>query len=218
MDRNITAVVFDMDGLMFNTEDLYDQVGQQLLERRGLSFTLELKLQMMGLPGGRAFEVMIQQCGLTDSVQQLQEESDRIFVDLLPNQIAKMPGLDSLLQHLEDNRIPKAVATSSHQQFADTALGVFELGPRFKFVLTAEDVIHGKPHPDIYLLAAARLGIPPAEMLVLEDSLTGSRAAVAAGAYTVAVPSSHTRHLSFEHADIVISSLDSPVLREILKR
>ena len=97
----IQAVAFDMDGLMFNTEDLYDQVGQILLERRGLQFSHELKMMMMGRPGTTAFDIMIAECNLDDSAAALQEESDQIFQDLLPAGIKTMPGLVKLLDHLE---------------------------------------------------------------------------------------------------------------------
>ncbi len=212
MSIEIQAVVFDMDGLMFNTEDLYDQVGQQLLERRGQRFTRELKMQMMGLPGTKAFEVMIEQCELNDTADQLQSECDELFVDLLPDQIAMMPGLADLMDFLEQKGLPKAVATSSHQQFANRALGMFNLGPRFDFVLTSEDVQNGKPHPEVYQLAAKRLNVEPTQMLVLEDSLTGSRAASASGAFTVAVPTLHSQGCDFSHVDLVVSSLESESL------
>ena len=75
----LQAIVFDMDGLMFNTEDLYNLAGQQLLAPRGQEFTRELKLAMMGLPGQEAFSVMIERCGLDDSVEQLKSETDEIF-------------------------------------------------------------------------------------------------------------------------------------------
>ena len=170
----IEAVAFDMDGLMFNTEDLYDQVGQTLLQRRGLSFTRQLKHAMMGLPGPEAFQVMRQRCDLEDSVEQLQNETDEIFEKLLPAEIRLMPGLQILLETLERSGIPKAVATSSHRQFASRALGCFELEPRFEFILTSDDIVNGKPHPEIYMTAASRFGVEPSAMLVLEDSYTGS--------------------------------------------
>ena len=207
MQTKIRAVVFDMDGLMFNTEDLYDQVGDILLQRRGLSYSLELKLEMMGLPGPEAFQVMKDRCGLSDSVSELQQETDVIFQSLLPDQIAKMPGLDDLLERIEKVALPKAVATSSHRQFAKQALGFFDLQPRFEFVLTGDDVDKGKPNPDIYLLAADKLNVRPSEMLVLEDSKVGSTAAKAAGAYTVAVPTRHSLDADFSHVDFVASSL-----------
>lgn len=185
----IRAVTFDMDGLMFNTEDLYDIVGETLLNRRGQSFTTELKLAIMGLPGPKAFAVMKDRCGLDDPIDALAEECEQLFQDLLPARIEMMPGLEELLELLESNGIPKGIATSSHARFAERALGLFDLKPRFEFVLTCESVENGKPHPEVYLTAARRLNVAPAEMLVLEDSVHGSNAAIAAGAVTIAVPS-----------------------------
>ncbi|MFT5301672.1 MAG: HAD superfamily hydrolase (TIGR01509 family) [Mariniblastus sp.] len=211
----IQAVAFDMDGLMFNTEDLYDQVGQVLLERRGQEFTLDLKLEMMGLPGRVAFEIMRKRCQLSESVEQLQAETNEIFHGILPAEIATMPGLETLLGVIEGLNLPKAVATSSHRKFATEALGYFELEPRFEFVLTSEDVTQGKPHPEIYLTAAARLGVEPQNLLVLEDSHTGSTAASAAGAFTIAVPTSHSLALDFSHVDRVASRLDDPLVLEL---
>ena len=204
----ITAVAFDMDGLMFNTEDLYDQVGQMLLDHRGQTFTPALKLEMMGLPGPVAFEVMRKRCGIEDSVEQLQSEADQIFSGLLPAEIKTMPGLENILAKLENLNIPKVVATSSHRRFAEQALGHFNLQPRFESVLTAEDVTHGKPHPEIYLTAASRMRVEPQSMLVLEDSQTGSTAAVAAGAFTIAIPTRHSLGMDFSHVHRVVDRLD----------
>ena len=212
----IHAVVFDMDGLMFNTEDLYDEVGEILLSRRGQSFTLELKLAMMGLPGRVAFGVMKERTGLTETVEELQQETDAIFKTLMPERIEKMPGLDQLLTLIESAGFPKAVATSSHRQFAEKALGMFSLQPRFEFVLTGDDVTNGKPAPDIYLMAANKLSIEPKNMLVLEDSHIGSRAAAAAGAVVVAVPTTHSASCDFSHVDSVANGLSDPLIANLL--
>ena len=212
----ILAVVFDMDGLMFNTEDIYNQVGAAVLRRRGHEFTLELKLKMMGLPGHKAYQVMREHCGLDDSIEQLAAESDALFLDLLDQQICMMPGLAELLLHLEQAGLAKAVATSSSRQLAERALGRFDLIHRFQFVLTGDDVQNGKPAPDIYLLAAEKLGHPPANLLVLEDSPTGSRAGVAAGTVTVAVPNEHTADADFSHVSHRAGSLQDPLIYDLV--
>lgn len=201
------AVVFDMDGLMFNTEDMYTLAGEELLRRRGLEFTTELKNEMMGMRPQPAFERMIAACCLRESWQELAEESNRIFLDLLDGRLAPMPGLMELLDALERAKIPKAVCTSSTRELVLACLRPFDLAKRFEFVLVAEDVVHGKPHPEIYLTAAQRLGVPPAEMLVLEDSENGCRAAAAAGVYTVAVPGEHSLEHDFSMASLVIDGL-----------
>ncbi|MEM7457110.1 MAG: HAD family phosphatase [Planctomycetota bacterium] len=214
-DRKIRAVVLDMDGTMFNTEDLYNIVGEQMLAPRGHEFTLELKHKMMGLPGTKAFDVMIEHCNLDDSAETLRQECDELFM-ALEDRIETMPGLDWLLGRIEEIGLPKAVATSSHRQFADHALGKFDLLERFEFVLAGGDVENGKPHPDIYIEAARRLSVEPAEMLVLEDSFTGSTAAAASGALTIAVPTHHSLCRDFSHADHVASSLDDAIIRALL--
>ena len=217
-DTTYQAVAFDMDGLMFNTEDLYDEVGDTLLQRHGQRFTRQLKLEMMGRPGQEALAIMKQRCKLPQSVEELREEVKQIFSVLLPGRIEMMPGLDVLLNFLEQHKIPKCVATSSHRQFATEALGSFELEPRFEFVLTADDVQNGKPDPEVYLAAAQRMGINTEQLLVLEDSTIGSRAAVAAGAFTIAVPTAHSIGGDFSHVGYVAESLLDPVIQDFLKR
>jgi HAD superfamily hydrolase (TIGR01509 family) len=201
------AVTFDMDGLMFNSEDVYTLAGSELLSRRGLKFTPELKDAMMGLPPQKAFEAMIDHHALTEPWHEIAVESNEIFLGLLDQHLATMPGLMELLDALERAAIPKAIATSSSRRLADACLGPFDLPRRFSFILTCEDITNGKPDPEIYLLAAKRHGIPPREMLVLEDSQNGCRAASAAGAFTVAVPGDHSRRQDFSCASLVIDSL-----------
>jgi HAD superfamily hydrolase (TIGR01509 family) len=201
------AVVFDMDGLMFNTEDMYTLTGEELLRRRGCEFTAELKQLIMGLRPQPAFERIIAHCGLTETWEELAVESNRVFLDLLDGRLAPMPGLMQLLDTLERAGIPKAVCTSSTRELVAACLRPFNLQKRFDFVLVAEDIVHGKPHPEIYITAARRFGVPPAQMLVLEDSENGCRSAAAAGAYVVAVPNEHTRQHDFGMASLLIDSL-----------
>lgn len=213
----IKAVTFDMDGLMFNTEDLYDIVGEQLLGRRGLEFTTELKMRMMGLPGPEAFAVMKDYCGIDEPIETLAQECDVLFETLLPEKIQTMPGLEQLLDLLESRQIPKGIATSSHRRMATRALGSFDLEPRFDFVLTAESVTRGKPDPEVYLTAAKKHGVEPAQMLVLEDSIHGSNAGVAAGATTIAVPSRRVDSGQFGSVYAICESLADEAILELIR-
>jgi HAD superfamily hydrolase (TIGR01509 family) len=213
----IRAVVFDLDGLMFNTEDLYDQTGSEVLRRRGCEFTSVLRQKMMGRPGRDALRIMIEMHGLDDTVEQLQKESEQIFRSLLDTDLAPMPGLLDLLDRLEAVGRPKAIATSSRREIVDRMLAQFDFPPRFEFVLTSDDVTQGKPHPEVFLTAAERFGVAPAEMLVLEDSENGCRAAVAAGAVTVAVPSGHSRRHTFQGAALVAGNLSDSGIARLLR-
>lgn len=207
---HIKAVAFDLDGLMFNTEELYEEVGGELLRRRGKVCTRELLDQMMGRPGRVALQIMIDFHGLDATVEQLQAETDEIFGGLLAQRLEPMPGLMRLLEAMETHNLPKAIATSSRRHFAEKALAKFDLEPRFAFLLTSDDVQQGKPHPEVYLTTASRLNCQPREMLVLEDSQNGCAAAVAAGAFAVAVPGEQSANHTFDGAQLIADGLADP--------
>ncbi|HWB08755.1 MAG TPA: HAD family phosphatase [Pirellulales bacterium] len=211
------AAVFDLDGLLFNTEELYQQVGSELLRRRGHEFGAELLHAMMGRPARVSLQMMIDYHALEDTVETLAEETAEIFPAILDERLAFMAGAPELLAALEEAGVPKAVATSSGRRFTRDVLGRFELEPRFEFLLTAEDVVEGKPHPEIYLKAAARFGVQPAKIVVFEDSQNGCRAAVAAGARAIAVPGGHSRSHDFTGAALVAETLADRRIYELLR-
>jgi HAD superfamily hydrolase (TIGR01509 family) len=210
------AVVFDLDGLMFNTEHLYRLVGGEVLRRRGKEYDEALFKAMMGRPARVALQIMIDWHGLDATVAQLEQENAEIFPPILDAQLAPMPGLADLLGALEAAGIPKAIATSSRRAFVANLLGRQGWLDRFAFWLTAEDVTNGKPDPEIYLSAAKRLELSPASVLVLEDSQTGCRAAVDAGTFAVAVPGDHSRDHEFPGAKFIAEGLADPRIRSAL--
>jgi len=150
------------------------------------------------------------------SIETLATETREIFASLLDTRLETMPGAIALVDTLVQRDIPRGVATSSGPDFAHDVLGRVGLRDRFGFILTSADVIHGKPHPEIYETAAARLGTQPASMLVFEDSENGCRAAVAAGAVVVAVPGGHSRRHDFTGARFIAESLADPRIRGLL--
>jgi HAD superfamily hydrolase (TIGR01509 family) len=159
-----------------------------------------------------SFEIMIQHYNLPDTWQELAAETSGLFVRFLNGRPRVMPGLMELLDALERAGIPKAIGTSSCRELVTACLDPLDLEQRFQFVLTAEDISQGKPHPEIYLTAAKRFGVSPSEMLVLEDSENGCRAAAAARAFVVAVPGEHSRDHDFSMASLVADSLADPRL------
>ncbi|MCA9248315.1 MAG: HAD family phosphatase [Planctomycetales bacterium] len=216
MKRNIEAVVFDLDGLIFNTEEIYQQVGRTILGRHGKLFEDELINEVMGRPPRAALQRMIDWHGLTISFEAFQADSDQAFLRLIEDDLQPMPGCLELFAALEAAAVPKAVATSSSKRLAHATLNRFAMIPRFEFVLTSDDVVNGKPDPEVYQTAAARLGIATADMLVLEDSQNGCRAAVAAGAVAVAVPSGHSHSHDFTGARLVADTLADRRIYELL--
>jgi len=210
---NIRAVCFDLDGLMFNTEVIFNEVGHELLRRRDRVMTHDLITAMMGRRAIEAVQVMIDWHELSDTAEDLIDESQVLFFELAKDRLEAMPGLFELLEAIESRNLPKGVATSSTRSYLEKILGKFRLIERFHSILTAEDVQIGKPNPEIYLKAAASLGVAPEEMLVLEDSQAGTNAASAAGAFAVSIPHEHSAAHDFSNASLVADSLnDSRVL------
>lgn len=213
----LRAVVFDLDGLMFNTEELYQEVGSVVLARRGCEFTPELLNEMMGRQSHKALQIMIDWNNLTDTVDALAAESMEVMHGLLGTRLSPMAGLLDLLSALEQANIPKAIATSSGRDFLDSVLTQSNLVDRFAFTVAGNEIEHGKPAPDIYLLAAEKHGVAQQEMMVLEDSQIGCRAAVAAEAYTVAVPHGHSHSHQFPGAKFIADTLADPRIYEVLR-
>jgi HAD superfamily hydrolase (TIGR01509 family) len=146
-----------------------------------------------------------------------------ILAELKESQMAKlraeglpaMPGLHQLVAYLDDHHIPWAVATSSRRRYALEVLIQLGISESCRAVAAGNEVRHGKPAPDLYLLAAARLNINPQQCLALEDSVPGGKAAIAAGMTLAAVPNGHTRAADFPFAHYVLGSLNEviPLLR-----
>lgn len=213
---SIRAVCFDLDGLMFNTEHVFYCSAEELLGRRGLPMSREAMNAMLGRRPLESFRNLCDLLQLTEDPAALLEESRVIFYNLLDTRLETMPGLFDLLDRIDARSLPKGVATSSPRDYLEHMLGRFQLQPRFPVTLTAEDVTHGKPHPEIYLKAAQALGVAPAEMLVLEDSHAGTKAGVSAGAFVVSIPHDHTAEHDFTGARHLATSLADPFILGLL--
>ena len=212
----ILAVAFDLDGLIVNTEHVFHQATVELIEARGMEMPPGLLRAMMGKRPQDSYGIMKEMLGVDDSPEALHDETHDRFFRLLEIHLEPMPGIFELLDRLEQLGLPKAVATSSPREYLSEILAKFDLTDRFAFSLTAEDVVNGKPHPEIYLTAAERHGITPPQMLVFEDSENGTRAGSAAGAFVVSVPHDHSRDHEFSPTGFVADTLRDPGIESIL--
>jgi HAD superfamily hydrolase (TIGR01509 family) len=185
----ICAVIFDMDGLMLDTEPLYKVAWQRAAIECGYSISEELYFDLIGRSRVDGENILLRAFGPGFSVETFRTacgkcEAD-VFAEGLP---AKKPGLDDLLALLDSRSIPKAVATSTERRQAADQLGGLNLLDRFNVIAAGDEVLNGKPSPDLFLLAAHRLGIEPSRCLVLEDSEAGVLAAHRAGMQVYVVP------------------------------
>jgi HAD superfamily hydrolase (TIGR01509 family) len=212
----IRAVVFDLDGLMFDTEALFFRVGSETLAARGKAFTDEIMQAMIGRRSAEVGHVLKDLAGIDEPVDVILAEIRERFYALMDHSVAPTPGLLTLLEYLERQSLPRAVATSSRQSYAQRLLVGHGLDRCFDFVLASEDVTRGKPDPEIYLLAAQRFGISPGGMIVLEDSPAGLAAAKGAGAIAVGVPHQHSPASALQAADLIVPRLDDPALLALL--
>lgn len=204
----MSAVVFDLDGLMADSEPLAEWAWGQVLARYGHRLDDRTLAEIIGLRVVDSARLICRRFLLPISPQEAAAERDRLFLQAVPTRLRARPGLYSLLDTLEVRGLPLGIATSGHCRYVALALQTLGLTDRFRAIVTGDEVEHGKPAPDVYLLAAERLGVPPACCLALEDAPLGVTAARAAGMVCVAVPNARTAALDFSHAHRVYSSLE----------
>lgn len=214
---SVRAVVFDLDGLMIDSEPIFYEAACRLLAGRGCTPIPAVIRSMMGMPGRPALALLREGHGLSATVEELATETSQLFYEILGQKpMPLLPGVLDLLDRLEKRGVPKAIATSSRLRYVRRILEPHGLLKRFAFVLTADDVTNGKPAPEIYEKAAAQLGHAAADMVVLEDSPNGLRAAKAAGARCIVVPHALVAREDLAGADAVVPSLDAPLVHELL--
>ncbi len=210
MALSITHVIFDMDGLLLDTEPFYTKAHEVLASRYGKTFDWSIKSRMIGLPARTSAQTMIDALHLPLSVEEYLEMRAPLLEELFPN-AGPMPGAVRLTRHLHECSIPQAVATSSttHHFHLKTRRHA-EWFRVFSCIITGDDpaVRRGKPNPDIFLLAAEKLHATPRHCLVLEDAPSGVEAACRAGMHVVAVPDPNMPDASYSKAHQIIRSLE----------
>src|SRR5262249_36085409 len=176
----------------------------------------EVAHRILGTTTQQGFVFLREHFGLEESAEELARDSIvRLFALFEAEPAPLLPGVCALLDRLDARAIPKGIATSSALEHVERVLGPHGLRERFAFLVTCNDVTHGKPHPEVYEKAAAHFGCEPAQMIVFEDSPNGLRAAKAAGARCIVVPHSRTPAHDLALADAIIPSLDAPELWEL---
>lgn len=187
--RSIHAVIFDMDGLLLDSERVAYAIGREASEHLGLAWDHEVAMRMIGMNSRDGYRLLQEAFGLDFPVDAHQAEFGRRYEQaIVDGRFPLKPGVTELLDRIESRGIEGAVATSTRRSRALPKLEGVGILHRLKGVIGGDEVRHGKPAPDIYLAAAALLQTPIEHCLVLEDSNTGVRGGLAAGAQVVMIP------------------------------
>jgi HAD superfamily hydrolase (TIGR01509 family) len=205
--HKLSAIVFDMDGLMVDSEPLSQQAWDDYLRPFGHQLSEETVQSIIGFRSDISTPIIKEMFNLPESIPQIIANRAAIYSQIRANGVPVMPGLHTLHAEIGRRQIPWAVATSSPRVHAVEILQQLGLLQQCRAIAGGDEVADGKPAPDLYLLAAKRLGIAPQQCLALEDSGPGSQAAVAAGMTAIAIPNAQTKTADFSHVHYRYSSL-----------
>jgi HAD superfamily hydrolase (TIGR01509 family) len=197
-----SALIFDMDGLMIDSERLYFAAEREMAAAYGKEIRDEQLWPLMGRKPIEALGLLRGILGIDTPAEELFAWRNRLMLEKMGRDLGAMPGLYEILRAFH-GRLKLAVATGAQMEFLDIALDTLRIRGYFAVLQTADGLERGKPDPEIYLIACRRLGLPPGECVVLEDARNGVLAGKAAGCQVIAVPNEYTRGQDFSMADWV---------------
>ena len=186
----IAAVVFDMDGVIVDTEQVWHEVRATLVADWGGTYSEVAQRSMMGMNSVEWSRYMHDELGVARSAEEINAEVVRRMLERYRTALPLVEGATEVVQALSES-LPLAVASSSNRELIDAVLHAAGIAHCFATTVSSDEVARGKPSPDVYLEAARRLGAEPERCVAIEDSASGIRAAASAGLYVVACPSRH---------------------------
>lgn len=211
--NRVSHVIFDMDGLLLDTEHIYEGVVRDIAKSFGKDYPLEVRMKVMGTNEQMTGKIVVEDLelpiDLDEFLRRLHKMCNQRF-----NSLALMPGAERLIKHLHVNNVPFALATSSGKESAEIKMNnhpeLFKLFHHKVMGSTDPDVLHGKPAPDIFLIAAKRFQDQPdpSRCLVFEDAPNGVKAAVSAGMQAVMVPDKIVKPEQRKEATVILDSLN----------
>ncbi|HUJ91244.1 MAG TPA: HAD family phosphatase [Gaiellaceae bacterium] len=204
----IDAVVFDLDGLLLDSEEVWDAVREEYVRESGGRYDAVVQRAMMGMSSTEWSRYLHESVGIADEPDAISAEIVRRMLEAYRRRLPLVPGAVEAVERLAA-RFPLGLASSSNRPLIDEALELAGLAPFFRATVSSEEVGRGKPAPDVYLEAARRLGFAPERCAAIEDSHAGIRSAHAAGMRVVAIPNASypPDEEALAMADVVLGSL-----------
>ncbi len=212
----LEAVLFDMDGVIIDSEPLWSEAEKQLLARRKLSYSADLKEVLMGRGSREAAGLFIEYYNLTESADDIITERNQLIAKLFRDCLPLIPQALALIESLRESGIKTALASSSPKYLIELVMDKFGIAGLFDLILSGEEVERGKPAPDIYLKASKELGVAPESCVVVEDAPNGVAAAKAAGMRCLAV-STGASQSGLVAADRVVGGLEQVNIQTLQK-
>lgn len=207
------AVVFDMDGVLIDSEPLHYEALRSVLAEEGHEWTRTQNELLLGTTVTDSFRIIGDIIPLSRRAEAYIPIYDRRVTDVLRGPLEPAPGALRLIRSLADLRVPMAVASSSLRSWIDATITSLDVGEYFRVIVSGQDVERGKPAPDIYVRSANVLGVASEHCIAIEDAPNGIESAHRAGMPVIAVRTAYTKHLSLEHADVTVSSLEELRIR-----
>jgi HAD superfamily hydrolase (TIGR01509 family) len=205
----IEAVVFDLDGVLVDSEQVWDSAREELARERGGRWHERAQRDMMGMSSTEWSRYMHETIGLPEPPEEINREVVRRLTELYREQLPAIPGAREAVERLAA-RWPLGLASSSNRELIDLVLELLGISNLFRATVSSEEVARGKPAPDVYLEAARRLEVEPRRAAAVEDSHNGILSAKAAGMRVVAIPNRHfpPDEEALAEADVVLDSLE----------
>jgi HAD superfamily hydrolase (TIGR01509 family) len=205
----IDAVVFDLDGVIVDSEQVWDDVRERYTREVGGTYTAEATRDMMGMSSHEWSRYMSERLGVPGTPEEINAEVVRRMLDRYGEAPPLIPGAVEAVRRVAARR-PLAIASSSNPELISVVVAAAGLDDVFPVRVSSQEVERGKPSPDVYLEAARRLGVPAADCGAVEDSHNGIRSAKAAGMFVVAIPNPHypPDREAMAQADVVLGTIE----------
>lgn len=201
------AVIFDMDGVIIDSEPIHEEIERGLLEELGGKFDREFHHSLVGTTDHSMWTTYKKKFHLEPSVEEMVRMKKERFIKKV-HRAPLVRKVCDLISILYDHGYPLALASSNNRKAVDAVIENFNLHKYFKFSISGEEVIHGKPHPEIFLTAAGKMGMDPDGCLVIEDAENGVLAAKAAGMKCIGFRNPNSGNQDLSKADLIIESFD----------
>jgi HAD superfamily hydrolase (TIGR01509 family) len=205
----IAAVVFDLDGVLIQSEEVWDAVRERYVTERGGRYDEEVQRAMMGMSAPEWSAYLADDAGVSGTPEQINDDVVELMLAAYARELPLLPGAVDVVRRMAA-ALPLALASSSNRAIFEEVLELAGIGDCFQATVSSEEVRRGKPAPDVYLEAARRLGVQPEDCAAVEDSHSGIRSAHAAGMRVIAIPNASypPEAEALALADDVLESLD----------